>query len=192
MLVSLQADYALRVLVDVATHQARGNAVVTREIADRQHVPRVFLTKIVAQLASHGMLRTQRGKGGGVMLGRAPENINLLEVIETFEGSLQFNQCAHDSKYCVLSNGCIIRGFWKSAEHHLKEFFLSRTLLDLLQLLALQEQKQGAALSGTFEEIDTLRVLDDPQANGMSHPSAVVPVGDNATYEQGLRRPVIE
>lgn len=160
MLVSLQADYALRVLVDVATHQARGTAVVTREIAERQHVPRVFLTKIVAQLASHGMLRTQRGKGGGVMLGRAPENINLLEVIETFEGSLQFNQCAHDTKCCVLANGCIIRGFWRHAERHLKDFFRARTLHDLLT--AIEEtsvDELDTPLTATFEASDGLRTI---------------------------------
>lgn len=159
MLVSLQADYALRVLVDVATHQARGNAVVTREIADRQHVPRVFLTKIVAQLASHGMLRTQRGKGGGVMLGRTPDAINLLDVIETFEGSLQFNQCAHDPNSCVLSNGCIIRGFWRTAERHLKEFFRARTLSDLLIEISKAENEASQGITPTFEESDDLRMM---------------------------------
>jgi Rrf2 family iron-sulfur cluster assembly transcriptional regulator len=173
MLVSLQADYALRVLVDVATHQARGNAVVTREIADRQHVPRVFLTKIVAQLASHGMLRTQRGKGGGVMLGRAPESINLLDVIETFEGSLQFNQCAHDPKFCVLSNGCIIRGFWRTAERHLKEFFRVRTLSDLLIAIAQAEAEEKEGISATFEEHDELHMMTSlaPQESNRAQPT---------------------
>src|SRR3989304_1743048 len=126
MLVSLQADYALRVLLDVAVNQSRGKAVVTREIAERQHVPRVFLTKIVAQLANRGMLHTQRGKGGGVTLGQAPNQINLLDVIETFEGSLMFNQCTADPGYCLKSDGCTIRGFWKAAEVHLKGFFRSQ------------------------------------------------------------------
>jgi Rrf2 family iron-sulfur cluster assembly transcriptional regulator len=157
MLVSLQADYALRVLVDVAQHQAKGIAVVTREIAERQRVPRVFLTKIVAQLASHGMLRTQRGKGGGVMLGKSPHDINLLDVIETFEGSLQFNQCAHDSSCCGLSQGCAIRGFWRTAETHLKEFLGARTLGDLLILGVAADQ--GVGLTPTFEPIGDTRTF---------------------------------
>jgi Rrf2 family iron-sulfur cluster assembly transcriptional regulator len=157
MLVSLQADYALRVLVDVASHQSRGRAVVTREIADRQRVPRVFLTKIVAQLASHGMLRTQRGKGGGVMLGRNPDDIILLDVIETFEGSLQFNQCAHDPVCCGLADGCAIRGFWTRAEGHLKQFFRQLTLTDLM---ASAPQGTGMdALSATLEQADEFRSL---------------------------------
>jgi Rrf2 family protein len=157
MLVSLQADYALRVLVDVATHQARGKAVVTREIADRQRVPRVFLTKIVAQLASHGMLRTQRGKGGGVTLGKTPDAVNLLDVIETFEGSLQFNQCAHDPKCCGLADGCAIRGFWKRAEGHLKAFFHELTLADLLLLQGKIGAEDGKVLPASFDQPEEFR-----------------------------------
>ena len=136
MLVSLQADYALRVLLDVAVNQGHGGAVVTREIAERQHVPRVFLTKIVAQLANRGMLHTQRGKGGGVTLGMTPDKINLLDVIEAFEGSLMFNQCTADPSYCMRSDGCTIRGFWKAAEVHLRDFFRSKNVADLLEISA--------------------------------------------------------
>ena len=157
MLVSLQADYALRVLVDVAAHQARGKAVVTREVAERQRVPRVFLTKIVAQLASHGMLRTQRGKGGGVTLGKVPEGINLLDVIETFEGSLQFNACAHDPKCCGLADGCAIRGFWKKAEGYLKQFFRERTLHDLMLLQGAIGEADGRGIVAALDQPEEFR-----------------------------------
>jgi Rrf2 family transcriptional regulator, iron-sulfur cluster assembly transcription factor len=128
MLVSLQADYALRVLLDVALHEKNAAVVVTREIAERQKVPRVFLTKIVAQLANHGMLHTQRGKGGGISLGRKAEEINVLDVIEAFEGSLMFNQCSSDESCCSRACGCAIRDLWRDAESNLKEFFRTRTL----------------------------------------------------------------
>lgn len=154
MLVSLQADYAMRVLVDVAHHQSKGRAVVTREIAERQHVPRVFLTKIVAQLASHGMLRTQRGKGGGVTLGRTTDKITMLEVIETFEGSLQFNQCANDMSCCALARGCSIRGFWKGAEVHLKSFFSERTLADVIAAGLPPGVNEPVELFATFAAAD--------------------------------------
>ena len=133
MLVSMQADYALRVLVDVAMNQGMGQPVVTREIAERQHIPRVFLTKIVAQLAGQGMLHTQRGKGGGVTLNVPPENINILAVIEAFEGHLMFNQCVADPTYCSLSHSCTVRVLWEEAEQHLTRFFGGLTLGDILE-----------------------------------------------------------
>jgi len=164
MLVSLQADYALRVLLDVAVNQSRGGAVITREIAERQHVPRVFLTKIVAQLANRGMLHTQRGKGGGVTLGMNPNEIVLLDVIEAFEGSLMFNQCTADPGYCLKSDDCTVRGFWKAAETNLREFFRSKTVSDLLDL-SLAEM---SAFSG-MQNADSFRTLS---ANGKTRTKA--------------------
>ncbi len=132
MLVSMQADYALRVLVDVAIHQVDG-PVITRDIAERQAIPRVFLTKIVAQLAGHSLLRTQRGKGGGVTLAMDPAQINVLSVIETFEGHLQFNQCVADPTYCRRAEGCTIRVLWQDAELHVAQFFRERSLADIVK-----------------------------------------------------------
>ncbi|MBL0060543.1 MAG: Rrf2 family transcriptional regulator [bacterium] len=138
MLISLQADYALRMLMFVARGHADGKTFVTRDIAEQQHIPRVFLTKIVAYLSSEGLLETHRGKGGGIALGRKPEEINMLEVIEAFEGSLAFNECTSDPAACVHSQECTIRHAWTHAENHLRDFFRTRTLADLLDI----EKKQ--------------------------------------------------
>jgi DNA-binding IscR family transcriptional regulator len=113
------------------------------------------LTKIVAQLANRGMLHTQRGKGGGVTLGQPPEQIVLLDVIEAFEGSLMFNQCTADPGYCLKSDGCTIRGFWKAAEVHLKGFFRSKTVADLLDLSMADVDEAFAGMENT-ESFPTL------------------------------------
>ncbi len=138
MLISLQADYALRMLMFVARGHAEGKTFVTRDIAEQQHIPRVFLTKIVAYLSSEGLLETHRGKGGGIALGRKPEEINMLEVIEAFEGSLAFNECTSDPAVCVHSQECTVRHIWRDAEDHLRDFFRTKTLADLLEI----EKKQ--------------------------------------------------
>ena len=139
MLISLQADYALRMLMYVARGHSEGKTFVTREIAEQQRIPRVFLTKIVAYLSSEGLLETHRGKGGGIALGRKPEDINMLKVIEAFEGSLAFNECSTDPAACALSQECVVRHVWQEAEDHVRNFFRSKSLADLLEI----EQKQA-------------------------------------------------
>ncbi len=146
MLVSMQADYALRVLVDVAMNQGAG-PVITREISERQNIPRVFLTKIVAQLANRGMLRTQRGKGGGVFLGCQPEDINVLNVIELFEGHLQFNQCVADPAYCRMSCTCSVRVIWQDAEEHVANFFRALSLAEIVRRIRAVEHQRRTQLS---------------------------------------------
>lgn len=138
MLISLQADYALRMLMFVARGHSEGKTFVTRDIAEQQRIPRVFLTKIVAYLSSEGLLETHRGKGGGIALGRKPEEINMLEIIEAFEGSLAFNECTSDPAACALSQECVVRHVWGEAEDHLRSFFKGKTLADLLDI----ERKQ--------------------------------------------------
>jgi len=134
MLISLQADYALRLLMFVARGHSEGKTFVTRDIAEQQHIPRVFLTKIVAYLSSEGLLETHRGKGGGIALARKPEEINMLEIIEAFEGSLAFNECTTDGSVCVHSQECTVRHVWREAEDNLRNFFRSKSLQDLLDL----------------------------------------------------------
>lgn len=136
MLISLQADYALRMLMFVARGHSEGKSYVTRDIAEQQHIPRVFLTKIVAFLSSEGLLETHRGKGGGIALGKKPSEITVLEVIEAFEGALAFNECTTDPTTCTLSDECTVRHLWSEAEDQLRAFFRTRTLADLLEMEA--------------------------------------------------------
>jgi len=160
MLLSMQTDYAIRVLLDIASNWQE-HGVVTRMLAERLHVPRVFLTKIVAQLAGYGFLRTQRGKGGGIMLSRNPAQINLLEVIEVFEGRLRSTSCTSSEDFCCLIKGCAIRGLWTGAENSLRNYLGGFTLADLAEAAS----KQG--------KIDTADVNNSAGENHLIQPVSV-------------------
>ena len=144
MLLSMQSDYALRVLLDIASSQ-ESHGIITRVIAERQHVPRVFLTKIIAQLATRGFLQTQRGKGGGVSLGREPSEINLLEVIEVFEGRLRSNPCTMTDEFCDFSEDCAIRQLWFELEGTMREHLGKMTLADLVGTASSQKKMHKEA-----------------------------------------------
>ena len=141
MLLSLQTDYALRVLLDIALNGGpRG--MLTRILAERQGVPPVFLTKIIARLSTHGFVRTQRGKGGGVRLGRDSSQINLLKVAELFEGRLRANACTASEDCCGFISGCAIRDLWLGAEDKLRGYLNQFTLADLARASLTDETSQ--------------------------------------------------
>ncbi len=143
MLLSLQTDYALRALLDIARNGGpRG--MLTRHLAARQNVPPVFLTKIVAQLASRGIVHTQRGKGGGVRLGREPSEINLLEVVEVFEGRLRANACTGADDCCDFAENCAIRDLWLNSEEKLRSYIARFTLADLVEASNTSPSDQAA------------------------------------------------
>lgn len=83
MQLTRQTDYAIRALVYTAYHQDR--LVNITEIAEYFKISRSHLAKIVATLSERGFLKSIRGKGGGLKLGKPPVDINLGEVVRTFE-----------------------------------------------------------------------------------------------------------
>ena len=87
MMISTRGRYALRILVDLAENQQLGY-VTLKEVAGRQEISEKYLESIVKQLVKEGILKALRGKGGGYCLGRLPEQINVLEVLELMEGTL--------------------------------------------------------------------------------------------------------
>lgn len=88
MKISARAAYASIAVLELAFLYQTG-PVKTREIADRQGIPLKFLEQILHQLRSAGLVESIRGAGGGYILARPPEEINLRQVVEAVEGELR-------------------------------------------------------------------------------------------------------
>jgi Rrf2 family protein len=131
MLISKRADYGVRAMVDVAS-QPSGDRLIIADIAARQGIPPVFLAKIVPQLAKAGLLKTMRGVKGYVKLGQAPEDINLLQIIEAVEGPVTLNRCTFCPDDCDRSSTCTVYPVWVKAQEELNTTLSSVRLSDIL------------------------------------------------------------
>jgi Rrf2 family protein len=125
MQITRQADYAVRAVLYLCE---RGDTtrVATSQIGRAQHIPVTFLAKIVAQLSAAGILHSTRGAHGGVSLGRPPQEISLLDIVETVDGPMLLNECVADPNLCPLGAGCVVHRVWCLAQAELVER-LSRT-----------------------------------------------------------------
>lgn len=132
MQLSREADYAVRAVVDVAGFPS-GTKVSTKEISKRQLIPMQMLIKIIAQLAKNRLLRTQRGIGGGIFIGKAPEEITLLEVTESIQGPIILNRCVRYPQECPLSSVCAVHDVWFEAQKQLVELLQSVTIADIVR-----------------------------------------------------------
>lgn len=106
-----KGDYAVRVVVDLATHPPEA-VVRTRDVGRRTGVPPAYLVKIIQALAQAGLVRTRRGALGGVTLGRAAEAINLRQVIEAVEGPIYLNRCLVRPRLCPRDRFCSVHPVW--------------------------------------------------------------------------------
>lgn len=111
MQLTLKGDYAVRVVIDLAT-QPRDATVKSGDLCRRTGVPPAFLSKIVQALAHAGLVHTRRGALGGVALLRAPQAISLRDVVEAVEGPMYLNRCLMRPGLCPRDRFCPVHPVW--------------------------------------------------------------------------------
>jgi Rrf2 family transcriptional regulator, nitric oxide-sensitive transcriptional repressor len=98
-------EYALRTVACLG--QAYPQARTTPQIADVTRVPRAYLSKVLQALVRGGIVRSQRGVGGGIQLEKAPANLTILEVVNAVDPIQRIRTCplglaAHGVHLCPL------------------------------------------------------------------------------------------
>ena len=88
MLIGTKGDYGVRAMIDLARHHT-GQPIARNEIASRRHIPEAYLDQLLGLLRRAGFIRSVRGPGGGHLLARDGEEVTLLSLLETLEGSLE-------------------------------------------------------------------------------------------------------
>jgi Rrf2 family transcriptional regulator, nitric oxide-sensitive transcriptional repressor len=131
-------DYGLRTLIALALNPGEWQTVTT--VSEAYGISRHHLVKVVARLAERGYLETQRGKGGGMRLARAPAQIRIGAVVRDMEGELGVVECLeHGGGHCVITPACGLKGMLADAT---REFLAA---LDRHSLEDLREQRAPVA-----------------------------------------------
>jgi Rrf2 family protein len=104
-MLSQTVEYALRAAVFLAAQD--GEPATTEEVAERTKVPAPYLAKILQGLVRAGLVRSQRGVGGGVALARDANELTILEVVNAVEPIKRIKTCplglqTHGSRLCPL------------------------------------------------------------------------------------------
>jgi Rrf2 family transcriptional regulator, nitric oxide-sensitive transcriptional repressor len=130
MRLNLGTDYALRTLIYVGA-KAGGLATIA-EIAESFDISTAHLMKIVNKLGQQGYLETLRGKGGGMRLGRPPEEIRIGAVVRDTEEDLAVMGCLSAAGFCRIEGCCVLRGAFREASAAFLDALDRYTLSDLL------------------------------------------------------------
>ncbi|GBD07977.1 Putative HTH-type transcriptional regulator [Candidatus Thermoflexus japonica] len=135
--ISPRVDYAIRILVDLATRPT-GWRAQARGIACRQNIPPAFLYKVLKRLQASGYIDVRRGRKGGVRLIRPADRITLLDVAQSLEGPLVLHPCPHPE-------ACALHELWSRIEADLCAWMACQTIADL----AMRERKRGDLSRGS-------------------------------------------
>jgi Rrf2 family protein len=90
-LFSQTVEYALRAVVYLATHTEKPST--TDDVAAATKVPAPYLAKILQGLNRNGIVKSQRGIGGGVLLAKASNELTILEVVNAVEPIKRITTC---------------------------------------------------------------------------------------------------
>ena len=130
MHLTLQTDYALRVLLYVRLREDGKSTI--EEIAVSYGISKNHLMKVVQRLAGLGYVNASRGRGGGLLLAKPPEEINLGRLVEQMEPHLDLVECFDREKNtCPIVPACDLKGILTEARDAFLETLLGYTLADL-------------------------------------------------------------
>jgi len=107
-------DFSLRLLIFLAL-QNDNKLVTINDVAQHFCILKNHLSKVVNQLAKHGYVKTVRGKNGGICLAKKPEQINLSDIVEAMENTIDVVNCQKPA--CPLNGHCELKGILNEAQN---------------------------------------------------------------------------
>lgn len=128
-MISQTAEYALRAIVFLAMNS--GRAFTTQQIAKTTKAPSAYLSKILKSLVRAGLVQSQRGLGGGFVLTKPAEEVNILEVLNAVDPIQRIRTCPLDLK----SHGTVLCALHKrldDATAIIERSFGDTTIAELL------------------------------------------------------------
>ncbi|MEY9929870.1 Rrf2 family protein [Catenulispora sp. GP43] len=86
MHISAKADYAVRVMLEIAAHGP--DLVKSTIVIGHQDLPRKFVESILVELRHADLVRSHRGAEGGYTLGRPAAAISIGQIVRAVDGPL--------------------------------------------------------------------------------------------------------
>jgi len=132
MKVSTRTRYGLRLLIHLAS-QDPGTLVNVKEASLHEGISAKYLEQIIRSLKKAGMLSVVRGARGGYAIGRAPESITALEVLQALEDGSLLMDCLDDEGICDRRQQCSTVDFWLEFRDVITDYLEKITIADLVR-----------------------------------------------------------
>jgi Rrf2 family nitric oxide-sensitive transcriptional repressor len=125
------SDYSLRVLMYLAVRP--GHLATIDEISQAYGISRAHLMKVVHELGRAGFLETTRGRGGGLRLARAVDEIIVGDVVRQTEDKMDLVECFDPAtSECRIETVCALRDALEEALDAFLTTLDGYTLADLV------------------------------------------------------------
>lgn len=132
MRLTTRTRYAVRALVYLGS-QCNKRSITLKEIAENEDIAEKYLEQILRRLNRAGLVRTNKGPGGGYILGKPLKSIKLSDILSAVGESYAPVFCVDDQNknYCLRIKCCPVRPLWQDLKRILEDFLKNHTLGDV-------------------------------------------------------------
>lgn len=154
MRITTTGRYGLRAILDIAV-QEDDKPVLRQEIAHRQEISAEYIAQIFRALINAGLVKSQKGPGGGYTLMRPPALISLGEILRALEGPFAAVPCVlpDNPTRCTRIDTCATHLVWVRLSQTIEIF------LDSISLAELADQARQLDAAQSTTECHPLDIL---------------------------------
>lgn len=160
MRLTTKGRYAVTAMLDLALHAQEG-PVSLADISERQGISLSYLEQLLAKLRRGNLVSSVRGPGGGYQLSRDMASIDVAQVVDAVNESVDATRC-QGLGGCHEGDTCLTHHLWCGLSDRIHEFLSGISLADLVQrddvqsVAQRQDQRQRhsrAPLNTSLEKI---------------------------------------
>ena len=131
MRLNAQTDFSLRIMMYLSAKC--GESATIQEVSTKLGLSQAHMMRIVAKLASKGLVNAMRGRLGGLTLGRDASLITVEDVVAAIEPDFALVLCfkVPETQSCSIEPACLLKGLLSSA---LRAFLAELRAVSLAEL----------------------------------------------------------
>lgn len=130
MKLTTKGRYAVTAMLDLAIHADLG-PVSLAHISERQGISISYLEQLFAKLRRHKLVMSVRGPGGGYQLNHSASDINVSDVIDAVDETVDATRC-HGEGGCQGGEFCLTHELWQDLSDQIHAFLKGISLADLI------------------------------------------------------------
>ncbi len=130
MRLTTKGRYAVTAMLDLALHDGNG-PISLADISERQGISLSYLEQLFAKLRRQGLVKSVRGPGGGYQLKREGQMINVAEVVDAVNESVDATGCRNKGN-CQSGETCLTHHLWMDLSDQIHDFLSGISLQDLV------------------------------------------------------------
>jgi len=129
MRLTTRGRYAVTAMLDLALH-GQNKPISLADISQRQEISLSYLEQLFARLRQNNLVSSVRGPGGGYRLSRPGGEINVAQIIDAVNESVDATNCAGKGN-CQAGEVCLTHHLWDQLSHKIHSFLSDITLDEL-------------------------------------------------------------